>query len=33
MQALDDMLRALVMENLQPSMAFLQSFLEVREGG
>ncbi|XDB58880.1 hypothetical protein ABFV05_012496 [Capra hircus] len=28
-QALDDMLQALVMEDLEPSMAFLQSFLEV----
>uniref|UniRef100_A0A4W2C2G0 Maestro heat like repeat family member 1 n=1 Tax=Bos indicus x Bos taurus TaxID=30522 RepID=A0A4W2C2G0_BOBOX len=28
-QALDDMLQALVMEDLEPSMVFLQSFLEV----
>ncbi|OWK08550.1 hypothetical protein Celaphus_00011283 [Cervus elaphus hippelaphus] len=28
-QALDDMLQALVMEDLEPSMVFLQSFLEI----
>uniref|UniRef100_A0A8C6CYL9 Maestro heat-like repeat family member 5 n=1 Tax=Moschus moschiferus TaxID=68415 RepID=A0A8C6CYL9_MOSMO len=28
-QALDDMLQALMMEDLQPSMVFLQSFLEI----